>query len=1557
MTDHAAPKFFHPLIRDWFADRIGRPTPVQEEAWPRIAAGEHLLVTAPTGSGKTLAAFLWAIDRLATGRWEGGAVRVVYVSPLRALNNDIRRNLIQPLRELRQRFEEAGAPFAPVTVATRSGDTPQSERRRMLRRRPEILITTPETLNILLTSRGGQAILGDVCTVILDEVHAVAGTKRGTHLITAVERLALAGGEFQRLALSATVQPLERVAAWVGGHRLVGDPAARRLEPREVAVIDAAGSKAYDLAIRYRTADALPDPARQEGHPIWNTLADEVRRRVLDHRATLIFANSRRVVERIARLVNAAADRQLVYAHHGSLSREIREVVEERMKAGDLAGIVATSSLELGIDVGAIDQVLLVGTPPSVAATVQRVGRAGHRVGATSRGRLYAVHALDLLDAAAVVSGALEGDIEPLRPPRAPLDVLAQLLLSMTATRSWHLDDLFDAVRAAEPYRRLSRRLFDRTVAMLAGSDAATRLPELKPRLAVDRATGTARARPAVARLLYASGGTIPDRGTFRMRLADSRTPVGELDEEFVWERRVGDIFSLGVQTWRIERITQDDVHVRPSGSAAVQTPFWRFDGRSTPSHLADRRARLAEQLVGGLDEPGLVAHLQRAYRFDSEGAEALVRLLQAQRAATGCAPPHRHHIVVEHLDPLRSGDGRRLTIVHTLWGGQVNRPWALALQAALEERVRGPVEVVADEDCVALDLPEQPRAADLLRWVPPEGIEPLVQRTLGGSGFFGARFRENAGRALLLQRAGFGRRTPLWLSRQRAKELMDAVGDRPDFPITLETYRTCLQDEFDLEVLARLLGEVAAGEIRVSEITSETPSPFAAQIVWRRTNALMYEDDVPGRRGTPAHGDLIEEAVHAGRLRPRIPRSLCEELRAKLQRTAPGYAPPDAGELIEWVKERRLLAPEEWEALLAAVGRDHGLAREELLPAVAERIVALPAPEDPSRALWITHTEHVGPLRGLLVGVHAEPLLSAALDGREAAPGATAAARACAPQDAGGGPGAAWAEQAQEPGLGPDESEENGTASWFEGPSQHTAGIAGVLESYLRYQGPVPVSQVRSRFASARGDLAEALCLLIERGRIVQDVLTEGAQAPEVCDVTNLARLLRLVRARRRPAIEPLPGRLLPLFLAMHQGIVSDPQRVHGNGAAVDPRASGADRLPSVMEPLLGYPAEAALWEQEILPARVAGYRTAWLDALMVESDLRWIGCGPRRITFVLGEEAELIAGEGEGGETTAVPDAPDLPDAPDQLLNELFPDPAARYELDDLLARAGAADSAGLAERLWELAWSGRVATTTMGALRRGLASGFRAARVDGPRAGPRRRMRSSGFNRWRMTRPFGEAWYRLMPVPPASDAMARGELQRERVRLLLDRYGLLFRELLLRELKPLQWSQLFRTLRLMELSGEVIGGHFFTGIPGLQFMQPAAVGRLAHLAGRDPIYWINAADPAAVSGLPVEDVDSVRRVPTTHLVYRGADLVVISQKSARHLEIRPAPDDAHLSDCFGFLDHLLGRDARPRRAVVVERINGEHAAESPYRDVLRARFDVVVDHHRLRVGRRYV
>jgi ATP-dependent Lhr-like helicase len=1473
---------FHPLIQEWFNERFGKPTPVQTRAWPEIAAGRHVLVTAPTGTGKTLAAFLWAIDRLITEDWPGNQVRVLYVSPLKALNNDVQRNLTAPLTQLRERFEGADPPMPDIRVLTRSGDTPQTERRRMLSRPPQILITTPESLNLILTAKNARRMLSGLTTVILDEIHAMAGTKRGTHLITAVDRLVPLAGDFQRIALSATVRPASEVAAFVGGYEMAGEAREPSYRQRDVTVVAADAPKQMELAVRF------PEDARErlENDSWWPALTAEFARVIDRRRATLLFANSRRLTEKVTRLVNAATPgRPIAYAHHGSLSKELRLAVEHRLKHGQLKAIVATNSLELGIDIGNLDQVVLIQTPPTVASTLQRIGRSGHRVGKTSRGAIYPTHGRDFLNAAVTARCAAEGDIEAIRPPTAPLDVLAQVVLSMTVVEQWDVDELFAFVRTSHPFHELTRRNFDRVLDMLAGRHAQTRIRELSAKVRIDRIDNTIRARAGAAMLLFMTGGTIPDRGYFNLRIDGTGEKVGELDEEFVWERRIGDTFALGTQTWRIRAVTHNDVAVTPAGGGPGIFPFWRAEARNRDFHLAEKIAdflETADALLEEADESGLEALLRARYAMAATAAGELGGFLRRQKAATRSALPHRHHLLVEHFDdPLNRADAKQV-ILHTQWGGRINRPFAMALSQAWENQYGWTPELFADDDAVILLLPHTFTTRDVLDRVTPDNLDDLLRQRLSQTGFFGARFRENAGRALLLPKVHFKRRMPLWLNRLRAKKLMSAVSGIRDFPLMLETWRTCLQDAFDLPNLTALLDEIADGRIAIGETRTAVASPFARGLIWQQVNRHMYEDDRPASDRSPLTEDLYREVAGSSALRPRFPEALITALEHKLQRTAPGYAPATAEALLAWTAERLVVPQPQWQTLLAAMARDHGASEEAMVAAVAPKLIRLRLP---GAAIDVICALENLPRIQAAFGCEFETLRPRRVNDGQALQEFPKALERLADRMGDG----------EVSGL-PD-------------------GPADVLGHWLAFQGPLPQGTVADVLGLSARALGRHLDTLRDQDLIIVDRFRKDADEPEICDRHNLEVLLRMARRARQPAFTALPIHQLQLFSAAWQGLTRP--------------GGGIDDLAKRLEQLFGLGLPAGAWEEWVLPARLTDYAPAWLDSLMQSSSLVWTGCGREKVYLSFEEDRELFPVRAAGAESRAARNQP-------ASGKPLFPDGSGRYSLLEM-ARRSQRSTAALTRDLWNRAWQGTAANDTFAVLRAGIANKFEPAAEPQPRRGRRR----GRFDRWKGSRPMAGNWYAIDPGPVGADSIQAAELDKDRVRVLLERYGVLFRERLARELPPLQWRRLFRSLRLMELSGEILSGQFFDGIPGPQYASMAAFRMLRRPLPEAAVFWMNAADPASVCGLGIEALKPTlpSRKQPTWLVFLGADPMMVLHQNGKRLEVRAPPDHPRLPEGFGVFRTLVGRAFNPRRAVLVETINAIPALQSPYAGALRS------------------
>ena len=1499
---------FQPLVADWFRRSVGRPTEIQSLAWPRIAAGEHVLISAPTGSGKTLAAFLWALNALLDERWLDGppGPRVLYISPLKALNTDVQRNLHRPLEQLRGCFREAGLEPPALEAMTRSGDTSQKDRRRMLRRPPEILITTPESLNILLTSKGGRGLLGGLRTVILDEIHAVVGSKRGTHLITAVERLVLLSGEFQRIALSATVEPMERVARFVGGYELEDLDGAWSYRPRPLVPVRSTAAKTYRVAVRCpfepvrRSPDGEVEERDEEG--TWSVLVKDFNGRVGRNRSTLFFANSRRLTEKVARLMNEERSEGRVYSHHGSLSREVRSVVEERLKKGELDAIIATNSLELGIDIGALDEVVLIQTPRSVASAVQRVGRAGHGVGQVSRGVLYPTHGRDFLDAAVVSRAIAEQDIEALRPVEGPLDVLAQVILSMVAAEPWPLDELYAVLRTSDPYHRLERGHFDLVIDMLAGRYADSRIRELHPRIAVDRVAGTVRARPGAARLLYTSGGTIADRGYFTLRIETSLAKVGELDEEFVWERSVGDTFTLGSQSWQVRKITHNDVLVAPSYGGSL-APFWRADAQDRSFDFCQRVGAFLVAAESRLGSKELVEELKSLHGFDGRAVSELVAFLEHQKSATGRLPHGRHVLVERCRSKVDAKEETSQVIFHTLWGGTVNRPLAMALQVAWEERFGEEVEVFQDDDCILLRAPREIPAEEVFALVDPDHVEALLRRRLESTGFFGARFRVNASTALLLPRASWKSRTPLWMNRQRAKRLMASVADYGDFPVVLETWRTCLMDEFEMAPLKTQLRKVREGELPLVEVRTEAPSPMAAGLMWQHTNFFMYEDDTPEGGASAVRQDLLQELVFAAHLRPRLPADLCGRFRRKVQRTAPGYAPAPGDDLHDWLVERLALPGPDWEELLAAVSSDHGVERGEILDGLADRVLVVRLPGAETKAVVA-----VDRLPRLLraVGHSAASVDFESLDGGEASARALLDLQQLWQAEAGVASGA--------------ESEASALVPW--------------IAEWLRFEGPLEPAALRDLLGCASEVFDGWVDMLRETRRVVVDRLTRGFEGVQICDAENLEILLRWLRVEARPAFEALPASRWPLFLAHRQGLTR--------------RGAGVEDLEGRLEQLFGLPASIEAWETEILPARLEPYYPAWLDSAMQASDLLWLGCGKGRLTFSFPEDLALLR---------SPEDPEDELDSEESPLVQLLPAGGTKVAFAELVQGSGLGRARTHAA-LWDYAWQGKFSNDTYLVVRQGIEGKFKVPQGGSRMPATRRRFGRRRPDRWkgRSTEPGG--WF-LVDLPQGpGDALEREELGKERARLVLERYGLVCRELLARELPALRWAEVFRALRLMELGGEVLAGHFLEGVRGLQFITHEALRELREGLPEDAIYWVSATDPASFCGVDVEGLKGSlpARRRGTHLVYHGERLVLVSKRNGRELEIRVDVDHPHLLDYFSVLKGLLTREFQPLSSLEVETIAGEPALGSPYLEPLGELFRLTRETRSVRLWKRY-
>ena len=1139
---------FSAPTRAWFEAAFAAPTEAQTGAWNAISADRHALVVAPTGSGKTLSAFLWALDRLFTeGPATGKArTRVLYVSPLKALAVDVERNLRAPLAGIRQTAQRMGAELPEISVGLRSGDTTPADRRRLQTRPPDILITTPESLFLMLTSQARETLHG-VETVIIDEVHAVAGTKRGAHLALSLERLdALLPRPAQRIGLSATVRPIEEVARFLGG-------------ANPVEVVAPSSTKQWDLQVVVPVADlGALDEASTDDDPRRGSLWPHIEERVVDlieaHRSTIVFANSRRLAERLTARLNAVhaerlesrglpPDGNLARAHHGSVSKEQRAVIEDDLKRGRLPCVVATSSLELGIDMGAVDLVVQIESPPSVASALQRVGRAGHQVGEVSRGVLFPKHRGDLAPTAVAVERMRSGSIESLRIPANPLDVLAQHVVAATALDSWDVDALFDLVRRAAPYATLPRSAYEATLDLLAGRYPSEDFAELRPRIVWDRANGVITARPGAQRLAVTSGGTIPDRGLFGVFLVSSGSTsggpgsrVGELDEEMVYESRVGDLFTLGTSTWRIEDITHDRVLVSPAPGQPGRMPFWHGDTLGRPAELGEAIGRFGRELAGVPREKALARATQAG--LDPWAADNLVQLIEDQREATRVVPNDRNLLIERFHDEL--GDWR--LIVHSPYGLGVHAPWALIVSARLRERYGVEAQALASDDGLVLRIPEtdqDPPGAELIAFEPDE-IEDLVTREVGGSALFASRFRECAARALLLPRRDPGRRSPLWQQRQRSAQLLEVAARYPSFPIVLETIREVLQDVYDVPALLDLHRRVAARAISISEITTERPSPFAQSLLFGYVAAFIYEGDSPlaERRAAALTLDqsLLAELLGRAELRELLDPEAIAEVEAELQHLAPDRRVRGIEGIADLIRTIGPLTTAEVTARTTLAQRDAELSLTEL--AEAKRIVEVRVAGD---ARWAA-VEDIARLRDGL-GIPVPP----------------------------------------------------GTASVFTEPVEDPIG--DLVLRYARSHGPFTTPEVAERFGLGVAIVRHALMKLSGNGRLVEGEFRPTGSGSEWCESGVLRRLRRRSLARLRNEVEPVEPTTLARFLPSWQNVGG--------------RLRGVDGVLAVVEQLAGAAIPASAWESLVLPARVRDYNPAMLDELTASGEVLWRGEG----------------------------------------------------------------------------------------------------------------------------------------------------------------------------------------------------------------------------------------------------------------------------------------------------------------------------------------------------------
>ena len=1427
---------FHPIVRKWFAETLGKPSQPQRMGWPAIASGSHTLILAPTGTGKTFAAFLWEVNALIVeGMKEplANGVHLLYISPLKALNNDIQRNLEAPLAELRRRFEDAGKVFPEIRVGVRTGDTPPSARARMLRKSPHILITTPESLNIMLTSVRGRGMFSATRAVIVDEIHAIAGSKRGAHLALTLERLeALITRPPQRIGLSATQRPLDEVARFLGGCEagVGGEP-----EYRQVTVVDCGLVKKMEISVE----SPVPDLGNVGGS-VWPAVIPLVLNHVRASKTTLVFVNNRAQAEKIAGKVNALAEEEIAQPYHGSLSRERRHMLEERLKAGELRALVTTSSLELGIDIGSVDLVIQLQSPKRVSAALQRVGRAGHTLGVASKGILVPTFRDDAVEIAAIVAAMRAGEVEQTRVVQNALDVLAQVIVAAASIDDWKASDLFELARRSYPYHRLSRAAFDEVLSMLSGKYPSDIASELEARVTWDRVTDRVTGDRAARMTAVISGGTIPDRGLYTVNLPD-RTRLGELDEEFVHESRVGDVFQLGSTTWRIAAIEHDRVIVNPAPGMAARMPFWHGEYGARSLELSHRVGALRRELAEGTSAQVLEAK----YGCDAATANSLIQYISAQRAATGVVPDDKT-VVIEHF---RDETGSVRVVIHAAFGGRVNAPWGMALAQRAREALGGAdVQVQTTDDGVMLRMPDigRPVPVNALLGLSAAEAEQLVMEEVGSTSLFGARFRMNAARALLLPRGNPRRRMPLWLQRLKALDLLQTVKEFPSFPILVETYRDVLQDAFDMSGLKSVLNEIESGAIAIQVVQTEVPSPFAASLQFGFVMDWLYGDDTP-RAEQSAALLSIDRSLLGEVMGEEAGDDLTLDAIRQIVAERGGYAP-----------KRRARSADELAHLLDRAG---DLSEAELGARVASEDEGLRG--DPFNEITSTR-------RAVLVPFGAEPewryILTESYPRYVSAYGTEAVGVVRVATS--GGSGAGFAGNQVE--IPASEAIPDGLRT---GAMTMGAARREILARFLTLSGPVTVGEISERYGWDERWIESRLTEWQRTGKLVR-----GRFRKEVSEPEWVSR--RIAEVARRRALAALRKQIQAVKLQVYAELLQRWQHV-------DPRdaVSGPDGVATVMRQLYGVARPAKSWERDYLRARIPGYEPAWLSDFFSTGEVVWVGETNaesasdivllNRMRFFKRGTGSLWLGEEptDGAEQKLSDNA--------RAVRAVILQEGASFT-SDLEAMTGLSRLA-IKEALRELAAAGLVTNDTAEAMREiirwrplGVQSDVDPTRwlpadyrPSSNRYVVQRRPNLRRIPKWKRPDRLGTApsnwggrWSMVYRIGTLGRSASEEERSAQIARYWLDRYAIVSRELWRREKPLVSWRAIYHELKRMEFRGEVRRGYFVTGLAGAQFASISAVEQLRAIAAEDdaekPFVALSASDPANAYNLPLDLTD---------------------------------------------------------------------------------------------------
>jgi ATP-dependent Lhr-like helicase len=1544
-------ELFHPIVRRWFTETLGAPSAPQRAGWPAIARGEDTLILAPTGTGKTLAAFLWELNALIIEGLEAplaNAVHLLYVSPLKALNNDVQRNLEAPLGQLRERFEKEGERFPDIRVAVRTGDTPASARARMLRKTPHILITTPESLHILLTSVRGRTMFSALRAVIVDEIHAVAGTKRGAHLALTLERLAhLAPDAPQRIGLSATQRPLDEVARFLGGMKRSGDMAVGRLggdgprddgaEPvddrgpptpsnrqaasppdrhgafRPVQIVDCG------LVKRMETSVVSPvDDLANVGGTIWTSVAPLVLDQIRGARTTLVFVNNRAQAERMAARVNQLAGEEMALPYHGSLSRERRFLLEERLKAGELRALVTTSSLELGIDVGSVDLVVQLQSPKRVASALQRVGRAGHSLDATSRGVFVPTFRDDALEQLAILDAMRTGDVEPTRVVQNALDVLAQLIVAIVAsdTPEWTSAGLFDFVRRAYPYHALTRAAFDEVLAMLSGKYPSDVASELDARIHWDRITDLLTPTRGARMVATISGGTIPDRGLYTVNLAD-KTRLGELDEEFVHESRVGDAFQLGSSTWRIRAIEHDRVIVVPAPGAPARMPFWHGEFMARSNHLTARVGALRRELDDARTLMDL-AEIQRKHHADEPTTRSLVEYVQAQRAITRIVPDDTR-LVLEHF---RDEVGSVRMVLHAPFGGRVNAPWGMALGRRMREQLGIDVQVQTTDDGLMLRLPDMGAEppVEAIRTLSVEEAERLVLEEVGQSSLFGARFRMNAARALLLPRGNPRRRMPLWLQRLKSLDLLQAVRGFPSFPILVETYRDVLQDAFDMPGLRDVLARIASGAITIRTVQTEIPSPFAASLQFGFVIDHMYGKDAPRAEERAALLSLdraLLDELMGGEGADDTTLAVLEEVLARRRGTAAGRQARDADELAILVDRAGDLTREELEARVAPASEwRRGNPLETLLASGRLLGAALPTSTGKEQRFYLVDS-HGRYSAAFGAEVMATVAAGVGLEPRAASDVVPEVLRTAA--------------------LTPK------------------AARREILARFVALAGPVSVDDVRARYDFDARWVQRRLEEWERNDVLVRGVFGGDREVPRWSSRRLLEQARRRELSQARKQIEAVPIDRFARFLQRWQHLTPDT------------RLEGSDGAAAVMAQLYGLARPAEGWERDYLPARLEHYDADALTRLAASGALVW-AAEPKpdaQANGAPGVGRIRFFERGTGRQWLGEP-----PHDASWSDNARAVRDALRSGGASFTADVSAATGLGVQQTrdaLRELVAAGIATNDTIHALRDVLRwkPVFPIRRRDEPdptrwlpadftpsaRPIVQRRVNPRRLAKWkRPDREEATSWggrWSLVHTPgtlgPARDSQ---ELAERIARQWLVRYGIVSRDWWRRERPAVGWREIYHELKRLEFRGEIRRGYFVAGLGGAQFALPDAVELLrAPSESGEPPVVLASSDPSNPYTLPLApgtaaDPLARPRGAGALLVTRAGRIVLVAEGRGTKLRVAEGATPAEVRDAAKALaERLVARQRRGRvRDLVVETVDGERAGASRWAEALR-------------------